>query len=334
MIGVSGGIEPIFANYYTRKTESLDKEVTYYKVYTKIVKEYMDENGITDDSELPEYFVTSPEIPYEKRVRMQSIWQSHIDASISSTVNLSNSATPVDVYNIYMAAYEEGLKGITVFRDGCERAGILTTDNVKKNDAKEENTTTEPKYEIFPRGVIERVPPDLDYRKYKLKTGCGNLYLFIGIDEYDGKIYDIFTNTDGVGGCTVNTQAVSRLISACLRSGTPIEYIIEQLNKTGTCPSFQFHRGKGEKLCNGKSCPSAIANILKDIVKEFEDIDTETEIPRMPVKTVYSDEVNVVKEVKEDNKSSNSMVCQECGNKLVAESGCVVCKNCGWSKCE
>ena len=133
MIGVSGGIEPIFSNSYTRKTESLNgsTEPVYYKVYTPIVKEYMEKNGIENEEDLPKYFVTAHDIFWQDRINMQAIWQNYIDASISSTLNLPNEATEDDVYDIYMKAWEAGLKGITVYRDGCSRQGILTTDTPK-----------------------------------------------------------------------------------------------------------------------------------------------------------------------------------------------------------
>lgn len=359
MIGVSGGIEPIFANYYTRKTESLKGKDEYYKVYTPIVKKYMEDHTyIKDENDLPNWFVTSSDIPIKNRIKMQAVWQKHIDASISSTVNLPNSATVEDVENIYLSAYEHGLKGITVFREGCRRSGILTTQNsksVEKHDKKDGSYSTLNQQSVekntnksviskedgeftvgFPRGMIERVPKGLDYRKYKLKTGCGSLYLFVGLDEDKGKIYDVFTNTDGVGGCPINTQAVSRLISACMRGGVPIEYIIEQLNKSGTCPSFQFQRGKGEKLSNGKSCPSAIACVLRDIVKELKDLDEDepvmqTEVSNEPPKVEY---IKMVQEPSTEIKNiANGGGCPECGGEIRHEGGCLTCPNCGWSKC-
>jgi ribonucleoside-diphosphate reductase alpha chain len=241
---------------------------------------------------------------YDERIRMQGVWQKHIDASISSTVNVPNSFTIEDTENLYTSAWKNGLKGITIFRDGCKRLGILTTDNNVKKDQ------TIIKSNELPRGYIEEVPEGLNYRKYKLKTGCGNLYLFLGIDETEGKIYDCFTNTDGVGGCTINTQANSRLLSASLRGGVPVEYLIEQLDKAGTCPSFQYKRGKGETLSKGKSCASAIANVLKDVLKEFK----EESLVEMSV----------------DNKKEK---CPECGKPITHEGGCVTCKSCGWSKC-
>lgn len=142
MLGVSGGIEPIFANYYTRKTESLKGHDEYYKVYTPIVKKYIDEHNLKDDSELPDYFVTAQTLDYKNRIYMQSIWQSHIDASISSTVNVPNDFTIEQVESLYMSAWESGLKGVTIFRDGCKRSGILTTTSSVSdiNDDKEKKS--------------------------------------------------------------------------------------------------------------------------------------------------------------------------------------------------
>ena len=70
MLGVSGGIEPVFANYYTRKTESLHGKDVFYKVYTPIVEAYMKENNITDDEQLPDYFVTANDLDYIERIKM------------------------------------------------------------------------------------------------------------------------------------------------------------------------------------------------------------------------------------------------------------------------
>lgn len=134
MLGISGGIEPIFNLSYIRKTESLHGEDVYYKVYTPIVQEFMEKAGITDEDYLPETFVTAMTLKPIERVRMQAAWQQNIDASISSTVNLPNEATVEDVYDVYMNAWKYGLKGITIYRDGCARGGVLI--NEKKEDKK------------------------------------------------------------------------------------------------------------------------------------------------------------------------------------------------------
>lgn len=118
MLGVSTGCEPIFATSYTRKTESLVNEEKYYKVYTPIIKKLIDE-GFSEET-LPEYVVTSEQIPYRERIKVQATLQKFIDASISSTINLPESATIDDVETIYRLAWEEGLKGVTVYRSGCK----------------------------------------------------------------------------------------------------------------------------------------------------------------------------------------------------------------------
>jgi ribonucleoside-diphosphate reductase alpha chain len=165
MLGVSGGIEPIFANYYTRKTESLKGHDEYYKVYTPIVKEYMDKHGLKDDSELPDYFVTAQTLDYKNRIYMQSIWQSHIDASISSTVNVPNDFTVEQVEDLYMTAWEAGLKGVTIFRDSCKRAGILTTSSTEKTNDTEEARP-------LPRGYIVVADDNVIGLKRKIMSGC------------------------------------------------------------------------------------------------------------------------------------------------------------------
>ncbi len=136
MLGISGGIEPIYNISYTRKTESLHDKDMYYKVFTPIVKEYMEVKAIKKEEDLPEYFVTAMNLDWKGRVDMQSIWQKYIDASISSTVNLPNKASVEEVEELFIYAWEKGLKGITIFRDGCKRAGILT--NIEPEESEEE----------------------------------------------------------------------------------------------------------------------------------------------------------------------------------------------------
>lgn len=134
LIGVSNGIEPIFRVAYQRKTESLHGEDTYYQVVTEVVKDLMKAKGIKDIKDLPDYVVTADQIPYEERLAVQGMWQKHIDASISSTLNLPNETTVDEVYDILMKSYDYGVKGITIFRDGCEREGILTTGKSKEQE--------------------------------------------------------------------------------------------------------------------------------------------------------------------------------------------------------
>jgi ribonucleoside-diphosphate reductase alpha chain len=142
MLGVSGGIEPMFDTHYMRKTESLHNEDVYYKVHTPIVEEYMKATGIGSVDELPNYFETSHTVPYPWRIRMQSVWQQYIDASISSTINLPNDATVEQVFDCYMLAWQWNCKGLTVYRDGCKRSGILITEKKEEVEPQVENAIT------------------------------------------------------------------------------------------------------------------------------------------------------------------------------------------------
>ncbi len=131
LIGCSNGLEPIFQISYTRKSESLHQEDTYYKVFTPIVKEYMDRKNITREEDLPDYFVTAHDLTYKERIDVQAAWQQYIDASISSTVNVPNEFTIEEVEELYIYAWKKGLKGVTIYRDGCAREGILITNKAK-----------------------------------------------------------------------------------------------------------------------------------------------------------------------------------------------------------
>ncbi len=137
LIGASNGLEPIFQVSYTRRSESLHDGDAYYKVFTPIVKEYMEVNDISKEADLPDYIVTTSNLNYKDRIDVQAAWQKYIDASISSTVNVPNEFTIEDVEDLYMYAWEREIKGITIYRDGCARTGILTTDSSTGDDETE-----------------------------------------------------------------------------------------------------------------------------------------------------------------------------------------------------
>ena len=207
MLGISGGVEPIFANYYTRRTESLHGEEKEYKIFTPIAWEYLQSHGYgEDETKLPSYFITSAEIPYRNRIDMQATWQRHIDASISSTVNLPNSATIDDVKDLYMYAWKQGLKGITVFRDGCKRLGILTTNDDKDTSEEElqENLAKIPTG--FRRGDIIDVSDDLIGYKRKIVNGCGDFSEQIFFDDFTGEPLENFIAMGDGGGCARNLE--------------------------------------------------------------------------------------------------------------------------------
>ncbi len=314
MLGISGGIEPIYANFYERKTESLHGTDVFYKVYTKIVEQYMREHMLTDDSQLPEYFVTAMTLDYRQRIDMQSTWQNHIDASISSTVNVPNQFTVEETESLYLYAYEKGLKGVTIYRDGCRRTGILSTNDTKVATAGDG----------LGRGDIILVTDDVLGKKRKLMTGCGSLHCIALFDPHTGALLEVYLSKGSTGGCNNFMIGLSRMISISARGGIDIYTIIDQLNSTGSCPSYTVRKATRHDTSKGACCPMAVGNALLDMYKEVQrELEEKNmgELPKpspKPQKTIES-------------KSRNN--CPECGEPLIFEGGCNICKSCGWSKC-
>lgn len=317
MLGVSGGIEPIFASNYTRKTESLEGKDTYFKVYTPIYQHYMDYYGIKDENELPSWFITAPKIDYTDRVKMQAIWQDHIDASISSTVNLPNEATPQEIFDLYLMAWSNGLKGITVFRDGCARAGILTN-----NDGKDKQKLDKKSHQLQ-RGDIIAVDDNVIGLKRKINTGCGALHVNAFFDKNTGLLLETFFSKGSGGGCERSLDGLSRMISLACRGGIYIEDIIDQLNSVAVCPAYFSAIQKG-KASPGTNCPGAIGRALLDMYNEMQDWIWDKDNGTITISNA-SDEVPTVQVI--TNK------CPDCGEPLIHEGGCVQCPNCGWSRC-
>lgn len=276
MLGVSGGIEPLFALEYNRITKSLHGKDKTYKVVPKVVEEAR-EMGYTDG------LVCANDIDFKNRVEMQSVWQKHIDGSISSTINLSNDFPKEKIAELYLNAWKFGLKGVTVFRDGCKREGILKS---------------KPKTDVVQ-------PEELIGYKRKVITGCGPLWLNIFCDS-NGDVKCTFCVKGSKGGCEKNLIGLSRMIALSLKNNVPLDEIIDQLDSCGVCPSFATQRAKGVNVSPGSSCPSTIANVLKEFVNTK----------------------------KSGVKGNTSEKCPECGGELVSTGGCKSCAyGCGYSRC-
>jgi ribonucleoside-diphosphate reductase alpha chain len=252
MLQVSGGCEPQFAIEFYRKTESLHKNEKEYKVECNEVSNYRKINNLSKTDKLPDFFITSTEIALIDRIKSQSIMQNHVDASISLTVNLAKNVSIDDVEQLYLKAWEYGLKGITIYREGCKREGILT------------NGEKSYKYDY----IIPRSRTDIG-KTYgttqKLTTACGSLFLTINKD-IDGNIVETFTNTSKTGVCKSNIDGLNRLISLSLRSGVKIDEIIDQLGGIN-CSACVRVKAKGDKKLDGISCPDIISKALMDEYK-------------------------------------------------------------------
>jgi ribonucleoside-diphosphate reductase alpha chain len=321
LAGTTSGIEPIFALSYYRRSKSLTQEE--FKVYHPLVGEYMRRFGLKDETQLPPIFVTSHEIKPEMRVRMQAAIQKHIDSCISSTVNLPADITPEEVERIYFLSWKLGCKSITVYREGS-REGILVTEELWKKNEKEVVTEDEGTQKPPPNPISSLRPsltesdltsmPEVKPLKRPqylqgftevIKTGYGNLY--VTVNTYGGRPFEVFVQIGKSGYTTMaDAEAIGRLASLALRSGINVKDVVEQLEGIGGA-SPVFSEGKLVM-----SIPDAIAVVLR--------------------KRFISDNQEKAKAKEIDIDVER---CPDCGSRSLAfEQGCVVCKSCGFSKCD
>lgn len=304
LLGESGGCEPEFALKYTRRTVGMtDGEDTYYDIYCKAAREYME---INNTKELPDYFVGSADISWQSRVLTQAVMQKHVDTAISSTVNMPNSATKDDIAHMYLLAWSSGCKGITMFRDGCKRLGILTTENKK-----EEETS----YKELKRGEIMKCADDLIGKKRKIINGCGSTHVLGFFEPVYGDLVEVFFTKGSLGGCSNYMVGLSRMVSLACRAGVSINDIQDQLNSTGACPSYAIRTATKHDTSKGACCPMAIGNALMDMWKEVQE------------------ELGYLEEPKKKKSQKLGERCPECGAVLEHSGGCDICKECGYSHC-
>ena len=304
---VTSGVEPIFATSYQRKVkknDSLGKEFDTFTVYHPVVKEMFG-----TDENLPEYVVTAHNVDPYFRVKMQGVVQKYIDSSISSTVNLAEETTVDTVADIYMTAYKADLKGITVYREGS-REGILITDDKSSENEEQNSENAEMK-------TARNRPSITEGKTRRMRTGDGTLYVTVNEDE--NGLCEVFTAIGKAGGTVAaQTEAISRLISLALRSGIDPNSIINQLKGiSGPNPTWE----DGQLIL---STPDAIGRALETFVNG--------DSPSQEKKSQFE----IAEEKSTRGKAGQyGQDCNECdGSGIVNEGGCLVCKDCGWSKCE
>lgn len=302
LLNTSGSAEAIFATSYNRRTLSLKDKEAVYKVYPKIIKEFIDK-GYSEDN-LPDYIVTAHRIPYRERLNVQAALNTWIDASISSTCNVPESITIKEVADLYLYAWEVGCKGVTIWRDNCKRAAILTTSSTPK--------PVEPSIKFNSISPVSRkkIGTTMGATHCK-KCACGTLYITTNLDK-DGNLVEVFSHTSKGGICQANLNAVTRMISLNLRSGVTIDEVVDQL-KGIHCPACQMVKAKGDTV-DGLSCP----DIMSRTIKEF-----------------TTSGWSICQKYDEDDHqvTITGPICPECGEPLTMTGGCQSCLNCGYSRC-
>jgi len=255
--GCSSGIEPLFALSYIRNILDGDQLVEVNPYFEEVAKKegfYSEElmrqlaagAKLHDIEEVPDrikrLFVTAHNISPEWHTKMQAAFQKSTDNAVSKTVNFPQEATREDIAKVYMMAYEEGLKGITIYRDRSREAQVLTTGKVEKVEGA---GLTPRKRSKVTTGVTERVT-----------TGCGYIYVTVNSDEQG--ICEVFSTLGKAGGCaSAQLEATCRLISLALRSGIDVTSVVRQLRGI-RCPSIAWEEGKSIL-----SCADAIASVLE-----------------------------------------------------------------------
>jgi ribonucleoside-diphosphate reductase alpha chain len=328
--GCSSGIEPLFALCFTRNILDNQKFIEVNPIFSQIAKEngfYSDElmerlaNGehLADMPEVPEEFkklcVTAHEIDIDWHIKMQAAFQKYTDNAVSKTINFKHEATVDDIKEAYLHAYAAGLKGITIYRDGCRDTQVLSTGSTKK-DAPAENKPQiiEVPTKMAPR---QRAKTTTGYTE-RVKTGCGYIYVTVNYDD-DG-ICEVFSHLGKTGGCAAaQLEAICRLISLSLRSGIEVKDVVKQM-KGIRCPSIAWDNGKSIL-----SCSDAIAGVLERVAKYARN-------QSVPASDEAKEESHVSDEAGEKIKNVAGQ-CPECGSLLLFQEGCLICPGCGFSRC-
>ena len=324
---VTSGIEPIFATSYKRRVkqnEGYGKDFNEYKVYHPIIKKLYG-----DDDNLPDHVVTAHNIDPFFRVKMQGVIQKYIDSSISSTVNLPEETTLDTVAEIYTAAYESGLKGITVYREGSREGILVTEDNETEITEQTKDTKASSVNEIAPQKKPRVRPVQTRGITRRIRTGEGTLYITINEDE--NGLCEVFTTIGKAGGnAAAQSEAISRLISLALRSGLDPHSIVRQLKGiSGPNPTWE----DGRLIL---STPDAIGKAMDDYLKQKNKNSSSNTAEEENMKKPLITMAGGNDKKKTINKAHNQfMICTKCHNQSVKnEAGCLTCYECGWSKCD
>ena len=327
----SSGIEPVFMPYYVRRrkcvtaddrvdyTDKLGINFTEFVVVHPQLKKWAEANmsellskfDELTEKEWEEIYKQSPwyescaqNIDWGRRVEVQGIVQKYlITHSISSTVNLPNNVSKEEVSNIYMEAWRNGLKGITVYRDGS-REGIMIKKEQKKEDDKFESYVSAPKR-----------PKTLHADFYSTKVKGEVFYVMVGL--YKNKPYEIFVYksddnkqiSNHTGTITKVKKSVYKYESDQIVIGNISQKLSTEELATALYSSMLMRTG---------------AN-LKYIIKTAQKVDDN-------IASFTSAMVRILRKyLKEETLEGEK--CPECGGKLIRENGCIHCIDCGWSRC-
>ena len=346
--GCSSGVEPVFAYVYIRNvmdnTEMveanpiLEEALKARGLYSaELMRKIAAEGTLAHLTEIPDdmkqVFLCAHDITPISHINTQAAFQRHTDNAVSKTVNFSHDATQDDVREVYMLAYKEGCKGVTIYRDGSRDGQVLNIGSVKRGDASQQPEAQAAAVQAAalqipqaqPGTIVPRPRPEITYgMTEKMKIGCGNLYVTVNYDE--NGICEVFTSTGKAGGCPSQSEATARLVSIALRSGISTQEILDQL-KGIRCPSTI--RQPGMKCT---SCPDAIAKVVRKVDTYIKEAGKNRAADDHTLRPLS---VGLGGKAAEESPAAvkHAKFCPECGSALEHEGGCVSCRSCGYSKC-
>jgi len=342
MTQTTSGIEPVFMPVYKRrrKVNPNDKDARVdfiddmgdsweeYMVFHHKFKTWMEVNGFElkrnySNEELdaliaksPYYKASSNDIDWLSKVRMQGQIQKWVDHSISVTINLPEEATEELVNKLYFAAWESGCKGVTVYREGS-RSGVLISTKDKTKEG------------IFPTKRPEILEADI----VRLQNNKEKWIAFIGL--IDGKPYEIFTgladDEDGI------------LLPRSVTEG----WIIKSRDESGLSRyDFQYRNSRGYKTTieglSFKFNPifwnyaKLISSVLRHgmPIQKVVELVTSLQFDVESINTWKNGVARALKKYIPNGTAAEDAKCEGCGSaNVIYQEGCLICQDCGSSKC-
>jgi ribonucleoside-diphosphate reductase alpha chain len=348
MTQTTSGIEPVFLPVYKRrrKVNPNDKDTRVdfvdevgdsweeYVVFHHRFKEWMIVNGydVTKNysqeeidelvQKSPYYKATSNDIDWLSKVRMQGRIQKWVDHSISVTINVPNE-TPVEMVDqLYMAAWEAGCKGVTVYRDGS-RSGVLISNTEKKEEVKE------PQLSIFPT----KRPQILEADVVRFQNSKDKWIAFIGLIE--GKPYEIFTGlVDDEDGILIPRWVTDGLIIKNKNDDGTSRYDFQYKNTRGYKTTIEglSHKFNPEYWNYAKLISSTLRHgmAIDKVVELVGSLQLDSE----SINTWKNGVARALKRYIVDGTEAHGQKCSNCNSdNLIYQEGCLTCSDCGSSKC-